>query len=88
VSQYYEWLPYNHGLLDQLPKEPQARRDWMGAQRLGIMAREADRCRELLKRLYGDEAGTKVRYCESFEFGEYGGRVTDENLPRLFPFFA
>jgi LmbE family N-acetylglucosaminyl deacetylase len=86
-SQFYEWLPYNHGTLDTLPEDRQARRQWMAAQRLGRMAREADRCRELLKRLYGEERGAQVRYCESFELGEYGGRVTQDGLWRLFPFF-
>jgi len=87
VSQFYEWLPYNHGTVDQLPSDPGARRDWMAEQRLGMMAGEADRCRELLKRLYGEERGAQVRYCESFEFGEYGGAVTEDSLAELFPFF-
>jgi len=88
VSQFYEWLPYNHGVMDQLPDSPKERRDWLAAQRLAAMAKEADRCRHLLKRFYGEETGSSVRYCESFEFGEYGGRVTEEDLPRLFPFLG
>lgn len=87
VSQFYEWLPYNHGALQQMPEGREARRQWMAAQRLAAMAREADRCRHLLKRLYGEEVGARVRYAESFEFGEYGGQVTEESLGELFPFF-
>ena len=28
-SQFYEWLPYNAGYLDQVPEEEAARREWL-----------------------------------------------------------
>jgi LmbE family N-acetylglucosaminyl deacetylase len=87
-SQFYEWLPYNQNRLHEVPQGDRERRAWLAAQRLPAMAAEADRCRELLKRLYGEERGAVVRYAEALEFGEYGGAVTDELFSRLFPFFG
>jgi len=86
-SQFYEWLPYNANVLDQVPDDPEKRRQWMASKRLPPMEREAERCRELLNKLYGEESGSRVKYAEALEFCEYGGPVTDENFPRLFPFF-
>ncbi len=47
----------------------------------------ADRCREKLIELYGEEQGKQVRYAEAFEICEYGRQPTAEELRRLFPFF-
>ena len=33
ASQFYEWLPYNAGYLDQVPQEDEARGQWL-AERL------------------------------------------------------
>jgi hypothetical protein len=51
------------------------------------MERDADRFRDLLKKLYGEERGAKVRYAEALEFGEYGGKIDESMFKRLFPFF-
>lgn len=46
----------------------------------------ADRCREKLIELYGQQQGKQVRYAEAFEICEYGRRPNAEELRRLFPF--
>jgi LmbE family N-acetylglucosaminyl deacetylase len=46
----------------------------------------ADRCRDKLVELYGEEQGKKVRYAEAFEICEYGRRPTADDIRRLFPF--
>jgi N-acetylglucosamine malate deacetylase 1 len=46
----------------------------------------ADRYRDKLVALYGDERGGKVRYAEAFEVCEYGRQPTPEELRELFPF--
>jgi LmbE family N-acetylglucosaminyl deacetylase len=86
-SQFYEWLPYNQGILDQVPQDATARRTWLGEQRGASSARLADRCRDLLCKLYGAERGAAIRYAEAFEICEYGSPLTEERLPVLFPFF-
>lgn len=87
TSQFYEWLPYNAGILDQVPEGDAARRAWLGGKRKPRMRRIADLYREKLIELYGSERGAQVQYAEAFEVCEYGGRPRDQDLPRLFPFY-
>ncbi|MGQ9684627.1 MAG: PIG-L deacetylase family protein [Anaerolineae bacterium] len=86
-SQMFEWLPYNMNILDQVPHGQAEQRSFLARLWLPDMEREAERYRSLLQQLYGQERGRTVRYAECLEFCEYGSRVTDETLPRLFPFF-
>ena len=46
----------------------------------------ADRCRDKLVEVYGEEAGKKVRYAEAFEICEYGRQPTAAEIRTLFPF--
>jgi LmbE family N-acetylglucosaminyl deacetylase len=46
----------------------------------------ADRCRDKLVELYGEDVGRRVRYAEAFEVCEYGRQPTPEQLRQLFPF--
>ena len=84
-SQMYEWLPYNVGTLDEIPDDDAGRREWLRDRWLPDFAAIADRYRDQLVEQYG-EAGADVRYAEAYEHCEYGGRLTDENRPVLFPF--
>ena len=83
VSQMYEWLPWLNGALDQVPKEPAARRQWLGENR---EFRVSPVVRDLLVKQIGAEAAAKVRYAEAFEVTEYGRRADQAELKRLFPF--
>lgn len=49
-------------------------------------ANVADRCRQKLIELYGEEKGKQVRYAEAFEICEYGRQPSTEELRQLFPF--
>lgn len=51
----------------------------------GRFASTAQRFREKLVELYGEEKGRAVRYAEAFEVCEYGRRPTREELRTLFP---
>ncbi len=46
----------------------------------------ADRGRQKLIELYGEDAGRKVRYAEAFEICEFGRHPTADDIRRLFPF--
>ena len=83
-SQMYEWLPWVAGNLDKVPKDPAARREWLGKSRLGRTL--AEPLREALRKWYGAQADS-VRLAEAFEVCEYGGRPSEQDLRRLFPFF-
>jgi LmbE family N-acetylglucosaminyl deacetylase len=84
TSQMYEWLPFNRGILDQVPKTEAERRAWLGTQYKSNW--DAEPYRAKLIELYGKDRGSKVKYCEAFEDSEYGTRLTKENLHYYFPF--
>lgn len=49
-------------------------------------AKTAARFRNELIERYGQERGSKIRYAEAFEIGEYGAKLTPEIKKTLFPF--
>lgn len=86
VSQFYEWLPYNAGYLDQTPTDDDARRSWLGERirrRIGPLAR---RYRESLLKVYGPERGAEAQYIEAFQVSEFGAPLDAATRARLFPF--
>jgi len=86
-SQFYEWLPYNQGVLDQVPQDRAERRSWLGEMRGPYFEQIAERYRDVLIRLYGAKEGRRVRYAEALEICEYGAPLGEADLERLFPFF-
>jgi N-acetylglucosamine malate deacetylase 1 len=86
VSQFYEWLPFNGGYLEQVPAADAERRAWLGERLRKRLRPVADRCRKQLIATYGAEAGAKVEYAEAFEASEYGAPLDAAARARLFPF--
>jgi LmbE family N-acetylglucosaminyl deacetylase len=86
TSQFYEWLPYNQGVLDQVPAGEAARREWLARQVQARLRARADKYRDLLLRACGPERGPRVEYVEAFEGCEYGAPLDDAARRRLFPF--
>ena len=88
-SQFYEWLPYNAGFLEQVPREDLARQEWLAELLRARIRPLADRYRDLVIRTYGQERGEQVRLIEAFEgiSGIWGGlRTPLPGAQRLFPF--
>ena len=83
VSQMYEWLPWHEGILDQVPKDPAARKTWLAEQR---PSRVRPEWKQALEKWYGAEAAS-VKHAEAFEVTEYGRQPGDAELRKLFPFF-
>lgn len=71
VSQVYEWLPWVDRRLHEVPKEPAARRKWLGNFRSRRTRHE------------GVPAG--VKEYEAFELCEYGRRPPLDELRKMFP---
>ena len=84
-SQMYEWLPFNTGVLDQVPVSDSDRRKWVGETRKNESS-EASPYHDKLIELYGKERGAKVKYGEAFQDSGYGTRLTRENMSYYFPF--
>jgi LmbE family N-acetylglucosaminyl deacetylase len=83
VSQFYEWLPWVDGSLDEVPKDPAARKRWLRDARTGEITPAV---REALVKWYGPERGKAVRHAEAFEICEYGTRPDEAMIRKLFPF--
>lgn len=63
------------------------RNAWLKQRWHDRQSREAEKFRESLIQLYGEERGRAVKYAEAFELCEYGRRPTPAELKQLFPFF-
>ena len=83
TSQMYEWLPWVAGNLDSVPKDPEARLQWLRKSR-GRGPSEA--VRQALHKWYGAQAD-QVKAAEAFELCEYGRQPNEDEIRRLFPFF-
>jgi LmbE family N-acetylglucosaminyl deacetylase len=85
-SQFYEWLPYNAGHLDQVPADDTARRAWLEERVRRRLRPQADRYRELVVRTYGEEQGARIQFVEAFQVSEFGAPFDAATRARLFPF--
>lgn len=83
-SQVYQWLPYNKGVLDEVPAEPAERLKWLAAWFAERPQAVADRFREYLVAAYGD-AGKAIQMAEAFEISEYAAELDPQRRARLFP---
>src|SRR5262245_9940023 len=75
-SQFYEWLPWTEGELDQVPKDPAERKKWLAASTRGGRKLQPE-WREALERRYGAQAA-RVQHAEAFEITEYGRQPSEE----------
>jgi LmbE family N-acetylglucosaminyl deacetylase len=82
VSQFYEWLPWTVGRLEEVPEGAAARRAWLGEIRRRPIKPEV---RAALVKWYGLEGGNAAEHAEAFEVCEYGRQPNEEDIRRLFP---
>jgi LmbE family N-acetylglucosaminyl deacetylase len=82
ISQFYEWLPWVAGILEEVPKDETARKAWLKKQR----TREPNPAvRASLVKWYGSGKGNAAQYYEAFEVCEYGAQPNEARLRQLFP---
>lgn len=87
TSQIYEWLPYNNGTLESVPDNTDDRKEWLSNRLLRHFSSIADKYRDKLNEIYGNELGDSIQYAEAFESCEYGSPLSTESISTLFPFF-
>ncbi len=80
-SQFFDWLPWTMGILDQVPKDEKERLAFLANWRPN---KPDEKMVEVLKKWYGDRAEI-AKHAEAFEICEYGKQPTDEEINRLFP---
>jgi len=81
-SQFFEWLPWTNGTLDQVPATEAERLKWLADWR---KPKINDYVLQSLVKWYGKEKAKIAKYAESFEICEYGRRPSDEEIRKLFP---
>jgi LmbE family N-acetylglucosaminyl deacetylase len=86
ASQVFEWLPYNQGVADTVPRDQAGRHAWLRDWFFKIRGRLADRFRPALIATYGRERGGRIEACEVFEISEYATPLDDSARERLFWF--
>jgi LmbE family N-acetylglucosaminyl deacetylase len=79
-SQFYEWLPWVDGILDSVPRDKNARFEWLKGRRTRPIT---PAIRESLTKWYG--AAKQATHVESFEVCEYGKQPTEADIRALFP---
>jgi N-acetylglucosamine malate deacetylase 1 len=85
-SQMYEWIPWMDGKLNEVPQGEDDRLAWLKEHFMKRDEKAADKVRNQLIEKYGKESGNSIRYAEVFEISEYGGRLTEDEIPFYFPF--
>ena len=84
-SQFYEWLPWLEGRLEQVPKAAGERRQWLEETWTPLFSMPAQMARAVLEQGYG-AAAADVVFAELFEICEYGRPPSRADLSELFPF--
>lgn len=82
VSQFYEWLPWTMGVLDQVPADPEERKSWLAKFRERPIRPQV---RAALEKWYGKEFAAQIQDAEAFEICEYGQQPDEAILRKLFP---
>lgn len=80
-SQFFGWLAYHDGKLDQVPDSATERHQWLAEEFANLHRSRAEFFREELSAA-NISADAKV---EIFEVSEYATALTDERLDELFP---
>lgn len=83
ASQFFEWLPYHDGLLDQVPAGQAARHEWLAGW---LQQRYQQRLEHFQAAVVA--RGLKLQeqlLLEAYEISEYAGQTNAEGLARLFP---
>ncbi len=81
-SQFFEWLPWTSGKLDQVPESENERIDWLANTRKPVITSQV---KENLEKWYGKEKAAAAKFAEAFEICEFGRRPDDKEIRQFFP---
>lgn len=84
-SQFFEWLPWTVGKLNEVPKSEADRLKWLADWRKSPIN---ENVKKSLEKWYGTSKASTIKYAEAFEICEYGKRPSDEEIRKLFPMLA
>jgi LmbE family N-acetylglucosaminyl deacetylase len=84
-SQFGDKDSWQARTLPNVPQDDRGREAYLLEQVKSRSASVADKYRDRLVALYGQERGSKVRYAEAFELSQYGRQASAEELKEMFP---
>jgi len=83
-SQFLEFGPWQQGILDQVPADPDARLDFLLEYAADSLL-ATPKMRPALAKWYGEERAHQIKYAEAFEIADYGSVPGDDELKHFFP---
>jgi len=86
TSQVFEWMPFNQGILDQVPADKAARISWLRNWLEALKQPYAERYQAPILEVYGREWGRAMTFVEVLEVSEYATPLDICGKRRLFPF--
>jgi len=86
-SQFSDKDSWTYGRAENVPEDEETRLRLRIDALMNRNVNIADRFRENLVELYGEETGNIIEYAEAFQLSEFGRQVTVEELKQLFPGF-
>ncbi len=81
-SQYFEWLPWLSGDLENVPQDESGRQKWLQQFRKRSLS---ESIKKSLTKWYGAQRASEITDAEAFEICEYGKQPTDAEIKELFP---
>ncbi len=84
-SQVFEWLPYEEGVLDEVPADDKEKLVWLRGWYLKHVRRRAAWFRRELIAAFGPQRGAEIEAAEVYEISEYASRPDGAQRQRLFP---
>ncbi len=85
-SQVFEWMPFNQGILDQVPDDDAGRVSWLRTWVEDWKRPFTERYRDRILDIYGPQQGQAIAYVEVLEISEYATPLDAPGKRRLFPF--
>jgi N-acetylglucosamine malate deacetylase 1 len=84
-SQVFEWLPYEEGILDQVPADEDQKLVWLRQWYARHVHPRAERFREDLIAAYGRQRGREIEFCEVYQLSDYAASADLALRQQLFP---
>ena len=84
ASQFYEFAPWQRGLLDEVPTDSAGKRAFLEKYWGEFLFPDKD-MRDWLIQKFGAEKAASCKYAEAFEYAPYGRRPSAEEMKKLFP---
>ena len=84
-TQVFEWLPYEEGVLQEVPADDRDRLVWLRGWYLKHMRQRLEHFQKDVDAAYGPQYGETIEAVEVYEIGEYGLQPDVTMLQRLFP---